>query len=446
MAKNLISTIIAHEYLTRVKKKSFLILTFVAPILFVLLCSIPAIIMVATKEEGKKIAVADKSGIVMPLLENTENAVYEDYSSMSVDSLKNKIEELGIDGIVYISGIDTLTKTVQVSTYSYKPFGMDLVSSLENVVNSAVEDYRIKSYKIDNLSKIMEDVKSDISITTYTLDDKGGEKVSASEVNMFISMAMGMIIYMFIAMFCGMVMSSIIEEKSSRVVEVIISSVSSTQLMFGKIIGVALVAFTQFFLWVVFTGLILMGVSFFFGSEFISAGTSVAADPAIMGMTPDMSKAMENNGMAVVLQTLAGLNYTQIFLSFIVFFLFGYLMYASLFAAIGSAVENEADTQQLQLPITIPLMIGFFISLYAYKAPDSAIVFWGSMIPFTSPIVMLARIPFGVPAWQLILSISILILTFVFMAWISAKIYKIGILMFGKKTSFKDLYKWLRMK
>ena len=241
-------------------------------------------------------------------------------------------------------------------------------------------------------------------------------------------------------------MQSVIEEKASRVVEVLVSSVKATELMFGKIIGVACVALTQFFLWVVLTAVLVFGASTFIG--FDSVGPDKAKEIVEMqmgGMDMDqVASTADIGGMDVVFSTLAQLNFTQLILGFIVYFVLGYLLYASFFAAIGSAVENEADTAQLQMPVTIPLLIAFFIAFYAFKAPDSPVVFWGSMIPFTSPIVMLSRIPFGVPAWELALSVALLAGTFVLCGWASAKIYKIGILMFGKKTTFKDLWKWLR--
>ena len=298
----------------------------------------------------------------------------------------------------------------------------------------------------------MEDVKADISMATYTLDESGEEKITSSEVYMIISMVLSIIIYMFIAMFSGMVMQSVIEEKASRVVEVLVSSVKATELMFGKIIGVACVALTQFFLWIVLTLVLVGGFSAFVGFD------SLMGDPAqteqMMEMTAqmggvdvaEMTSAMtaQEEGMGAVLSTLKDIDWVQMIIAFVIYFALGYLLYASFFAAIGSAVENEADTNQLQMPITVPLLLAFFIAIYAFNAPDSPVVWWGSMIPFTSPIVMLARIPFGVPAWELILSIALLAATFVACGWASAKIYKIGILMFGKKTTFKDLWKWLR--
>ena len=266
-------------------------------------------------------------------------------------------------------------------------------------------------------------------------------------------MVLSIIIYMFIALFSGLVMQSVIEEKASRVVEVLVSSVKATELMFGKIIGVACVALTQFFLWILLTLILVAGFSAFVGFD------TLMGDPAqteqMMEMTAqmggvdvkEMTEAMaDESGLGAVISTLSNINWGQMILAFIVYFALGYLLYASLFAAIGSAVENEADTNQLQLPVTIPLMLAFFIALYAFNAPDSAVVWWGSMIPLTSPIVMLARIPFGVPGWELALSIALLIGTFIACGWVSAKIYKIGILMFGKKTTFKDLWKWLKQK
>ena len=297
-------------------------------------------------------------------------------------------------------------------------------------------------------------------LVPYKMDEYENETLNESGMYMILSMILGMIIYMFISMFCGMVMSSVIEEKSSRVVEVLVSSVKATELLFGKIIGVAMVALTQFFMWIALTLLILGVVSGIAGTNLLSgaAGADPTAQMAQVASSMGVSQEqMDEAGMTMpameqpselsaVLSTLAGINYVELIVVFVLFFIFGYLLYASLFAAIGSAVENEADSQQLVLPLTIPLMIGFFIAMFAYKSPDSALVFWGSMIPFTSPMVMLTRVLFGVPTWQIVLSISILILTFVLCAWMSAKIYKIGILMFGKKSTFKDLWKWLKMK
>lgn len=352
-----------------------------------------------------------------------------------------------MDALLVISPLDSAKKTVSAVSYASKPLGMETSESIEHKINDAVEDYRVKSYNIEGLENIMEQVKPDISLVSYKIDEHGKETLNESGLYMILSMVLGMIIYMFISMFCGMVMSSVIEEKASRVVEVLVSSVKATELLFGKIIGVALVALTQFFMWIALTMLILAVVGGIAGPEFLSG--AAAADPtAQMAMMPgmDAASAPVPSEMSAILSTLGSIDYVQLIVVFVLFFVFGYLLYASMFAAIGSAVENEADSQQLVLPLTIPLMIGFLIAMFAYKSPDSAVVFWGSMIPFTSPMVMLTRVLFGVPTWQIVLSVSILVLTFVLCAWLSAKIYKVGILMFGKKSTFKDLWKWLKMK
>ena len=448
-----IGIIISREYLTRVKKKSFLLTTFLVPVLFAAMCILPSVIMFMAKDTGKQVAVVDQSSIVMPYLEDTESVDYTDYSAEPVDSMKARFNDLGLDVLVVVSPLDSVTRSVTLSSYSEKPLSVDIKESIQSKVNMAVEDYRLALYDIGDLKQIMEDVESDVTMSTYTLGEDGAEKITSSEVYMIISMVLSIIIYMFIAMFSGMVMQSVIEEKASRVVEVLVSSVKATELMFGKIIGVACVALTQFLLWIVLTVVLVTGFSAFVGFD------SLMGDPAqteqMMEMAgtmggvsvDDMTEiAQDESQMGAVLSTLKDLNYGQLILGFVIYFVLGYLLYASFFAAIGSAVENEADTNQLQMPVTLPLMLAFFIALYAFNAPDSPIVFWGSMIPFTSPIVMLARIPFGVPAWELLLSILLLLATFVACAWMSAKIYKIGILMFGKKTTFKDLWKWLKMK
>ena len=454
-----VNVIISREYLTRVKKKSFLLTTFLGPIFFAALCILPSLIMFMAEDKGREIGVVDRSGIVIPYMTGNAQYSYTDYSSEPVDSMKSRYFDLGLDALVVISPVDTSTKTVSVSAYSHKPLSVDMKEELSRNVNAAVEDYRLATYDIKGLKQILEDVKADIPVATYTMDDSGQEKITSSEVYMIVSLVLAIIIYMFIAMFSAMVMQSVIEEKSSRVVEVLISSVNSLELMFGKIIGVAAVALTQFFLWIILTAVLVTGIGSFIGMDSLvsSAGMQgeqmtqmaegLGVDPSVIdpsGMTAGQLAMPQDNELSAVVSTLGSLNYGEILLSFIIYFVLGYLLYASLFAAIGSAVENEADTQQLQMPVTIPLLIAFFIAFYAFKAPDSQIVFWGSMIPFTSPIVMLARIPFGVPLWELALSMALLLLTFVVMAYISAKIYRIGILMYGKKTTFRDLYKWLK--
>ena len=460
--------IIQREYLNKVKKKSFLLITFLAPVLFAGIAILPSVIMLGAKEEAKQVGVIDRSGIVLPFLTDNEVTHFKDLGpDASPEAVKADLSASGVDILLTISELDTVGRTVSADCYSEKPLGMDTGDMIESRINDAVEAYRIESYGIDNLEEIMAGVKSDVKLRSYTIDESGKESISESGIYMALSMILGMALYMFIALFSGMVMSSVIEEKSSRVVEVLMSSVKATELMFGKIIGVALVALTQFLLWILLT-LMLIGVAGgILGRDKLMGmlGNDPATEmvgqmnedvnlPAGMDLNGALAAATdttgvaagEPSGMEVVVSTLGNINLGQILFAFLFFFVFGYLLYASLFAAIGSAVENEGDSSQLQIPVTIPLLLAFFIAIYAFKAPDSSLVFWGSMIPFTSPIVMLARIPFGVATWELVLSMALLVLTFVVCAWASAKIYKVGILMYGKKSTFKDLWKWLKQK
>ena len=461
----IIKTVISREYTTRVKKKSFLVTTFVVPILFAAMVVVVFLIMGNTKERKMDVAVVDQSGIVMSHLESGDRVTYTDYSSEVPDSIKAHLKDYGKDALVVVSPLDSVKKTVSVQAYSKDPLGVEFTGGLSRKVDDAVEEYRIAQYGIDNLPQIMEDIKSNVKVSEYTLDESGKENVSESGIYMIISMLLGIIIWMFIMMFGGQVMSSVIEEKSSRVVEVLISSVKAVDLMFGKIIGIALVALTQFLLWIVLTVVLTSAASMFMGKDMLK---SFSGDPQMMaqtvGMTPEQMEAIggvvaaadttaasdvidsQPDGLQTVMSTLSNIPWTKLIISFLIFFILGYLLYASLYAAIGSAVESVEDTQQLQMPITIPLMIAYLVILMAFQNPDSPVVVWASMIPFTSPIVMLARIPYGVPMWQLIVSIALLFLTFIACAWLSAKIYKVGILMFGKKSSFKDLWNWLKQK
>ena len=447
-----IGIIIKREYLNKVKKKSFLVTTLLVPILVAGLTIGVMAVMMTTKEKTKTIAVVDGSGIVMPYLENTETIHYVDCTGQAPDSVKLHMPELGYDGLLNIPELDVEGKTIHPDLYSPKPLGMDMTDNISNRLDKAVEDYRIASYGIEDLDKIMKEVKSDVRLRTYTVSESGEEKASEAGVYSIISMVLGIIIFMFVTLFGSMVMSAVIEEKQSRVVEVLVSSVKSTELMFGKIIGIALVAITQFLLWILLSGAIIGIAGGVLKDRLISQADPVEHAQSL-GVSPDQLDTVDlsqlagsGNEIASTLDMIHGIPFAKIIIIFLVFFLFGYLLYASLFAAIGSAVENAEDTQQLQIPLTVPLMLAYIIALYAFKAPDSSIAFWASMFPFTSPIVMIARLPFGVPGWEIAVSLGLLILTFIVCAWASAKIYKVGILMFGKKSTWKDLWKWLKQK
>ena len=330
-----IKTIISREYMTRVKKKSFLLITFLGPIFFAAIAILPSVIMFMAEDKGKKVAVIDESGIVMPNFEDTKAIDYTDCTGQPLDSLKNQLETLGYDALVHISPIEQETKSVSVTAYSTSPMSVDMKESIGSRVDDAVEDYRLSLYEIDDLKQIMQDVKYNSTVVTYTLSQDGEEKRSSSEVYMVISLVLSSIIYIFIAMFSGMVMQSVIEEKTSRVVEVLVSSVKATELMFGKIIGVACVALTQFFLWIVLTVVIVTGVSSFIGFDTMLESTSVQTEQMTqmtegLGVDPDMmgmpmpaldTTAVPGGEMGAILSTLKDLNYGMLIISFFIYIL-----------------------------------------------------------------------------------------------------------------------------
>ena len=342
-----IGVVIKREYLNRVKKKSFLITTFVVPILLAALTIIPVLIMMNSKDKTKTIAVVDRSGIALPYLKDTATLNFEDFSAMEADEVKSMLGELELDGVLSISALDTLQKTFTADLASPKPFGIEVSTTINSRLNDALEAYRIDSYGIEGLADILKEVKPDVKLTTYTIKEDGKEEISEAKVFSFLSMALGLVIFLFITLFGGMVMSAVIEEKSSRVVEVLVSSVKATELMFGKIIGIALVAFTQFILWIVLTLAIVGIAGKFIGQDMLS---SLGDNPTEMvqgmnvGIDPDQIAEVAGQGdLSVIVNTLRNLPWGTIILVFFLFFFFGYMLYASLYAAIGSAVENEGD-------------------------------------------------------------------------------------------------------
>ncbi|MBO5920238.1 MAG: ABC transporter permease [Bacteroidales bacterium] len=440
MGKSKISVIIAREFAIRVKKKSFILTTLLTPILFAALMVVPGLIAAYSEEdEARKIAVVDNSGVVMPYMQSDSQVEFCQIVGATVEELKEGFNNLDYFAVVGISAMDS-SKNVSVVTYSKKQLNMDIKGRISRNVEEAVEQHKLQGYGIPQLEEIMEDIESDVKLSTYTLDESGEEKVSKVEIFMVIGYIASFLIYMFIFMFGSMVMRSVIEEKTTRIIEVIVSSVKPFQIMMGKIIGVASVALTQFLIWIVFTMLIVTVAGQALGlNEAAQTMSSVSSEVPVAEIT----SAMQDDGDSL-LQALKDVNYVQIIGCFIIYFVLGYLLYSSMFAAVGAAVDNEADTQQLILPITMPLIVGLFLMLHTFQYPDSALSFWGSVIPFTSPMVMMARIAYGVPAWELALSIGVLVLTFVGMAYLSGRIYRVGILMYGKKPGWKEIWKWLK--
>lgn len=440
-----IKLVAGREYSIRVKKKSFIFTTILTPILFAALMIVPSLVMLLGGEDQvRKVLVVDNSTVVAPTLRDSESVDFEVVEGVSIESLKADFASTGAYALVEISPLDE-NNNISIIAYSEKQMNMDLKSSIKNSANSAIEAYKLQKYNIENLDEILADVKYEAPFTAYTLGEDGDEKMSMVEISMVLSYVMSFFIYIFVFMFGNMVMTSVIQEKSNRIVEVIVSSVKPFDLMLGKIIGVAGVAVTQFLIWIILTVVLVFGFQAIAGPELFTAGADQMTQVAGADMEA-MTAAVQGGPMADIMAALSQINFPYIIGCFMIYFVLGYLLYAAMFAAVGSAVENEADTQQLTLPISLPLIIGLFIMLHTFEHPDSSLSFWASMIPFTSPMVMLARIPFegAVPTWELLLSIGLLLATFLAIVYISGKIYRVGILMYGKKASWKDLWKWIK--
>ncbi|MEG1484904.1 MAG: ABC transporter permease [Bacteroidales bacterium] len=445
MGKSKIAIIIAREFSIRVKKKSFILTTILTPLLFAGLMIVPSLIAIyGGADENLKISVIDQSGIVMPYLENTKEVSFQQVTTQSIDSLKKNFKELDVYAILEISQLDS-SKNLSITAYSEKQVNIDIQNQIKKSAKKAVEDNKLMAYDIPNLNEVLKDIESNITINTFKIDEDGKEKASKVEIYMGIGYIASFMIYMFIFMFGSMVMRSVIEEKTTRIIEVIVSSVKPFQLMMGKILGVASVALTQFIIWIALTIAIVTAATSIMGVDALKDKMNQTEQiTQSMGVDATQIVDVEESGAAGFLQALKNVDYFSIISCFIVYFVLGYLLYSSLFAAVGAAVDNEADTQQLILPVTMPLIIGLFIMLHTFQYPDSALSFWGSIIPFTSPMVMMARIAYGVPTWELALSIALLVVTFIGTAYVSGKVYRVGILMYGKKPGWKDIMKWLK--
>lgn len=456
-----IGIVAGYEYTTRVKKKSFILITILSPLLIGLLICVPILIQLWGRDELKMVKVVDESGFVRQYLEGGESAVYLDPSpGETLESIRDDFESQNIYAVVGISTADE-TGAVKVVTYSREPLSLTLRENIKRSVDKAVEDRRLAALSLQDLDRILDQIKSDVPVETLTITRDGETKKDSVGIYMALSYLMSFFIYMFVFIFGAMVMNSVRQEKNSRVVEVIVSSVNATDLMLGKIFGVAMVALTQFLIWIALTFAVVTGVSAAAGISATGMGDAAAlvqdissSTTSAPGIHPDgaeeMAASLQNadEGMfGEYFEQIRNMNWGYILICFCAYFLLGYLLYASLFAAIGSIGDTDSDTQQLQLVVTVPLIAGLFIMLHTFEHPGSALSVWASIIPFTSPMVMLARVPFGVvPLWQLLLSIAMLILAFIGIAWVSARIYRTGIILYGRKTSFKEILNWLKQK
>ena len=436
-----ISLIIKREYSTRVMKKSFIILTFLTPILFAVMIAVPLWLSSIKDSTKKHIVVIDKTHSYSQVFKNNETYVF-DFVDKPVEEIKKENADKKDNEFTALLVItDDLSKNPKaIALYSEKQVNMELKSYISGKLNKQVEQQKLEAYNIPNLKDLVEKSHTDIDIPTIKWGDNGQEKEGSAELALVIGMISAFVIYMFIIIYGAQVMAGVIQEKTSRIVEVIISSVKPFELMMGKIIGIALVGLTQFFMWVILTGSIL-----FIGSRFIGSGADLASMQQANHMGIQSMTATQSPGeMQQLFAMLHGFDFMQIIVLFVLYFLGGYLLYASLFAAVGSAVDSETDTQQFSLPLTLPIIFAIYAAIYSAQNPDGPLAFWCSIIPFTSPIVMMVRLPFDVPAWQIILSLSILVLSFIGTTWMAGKIYRTGILMYGKKTTWKEMWKWMK--
>jgi len=448
---NKISVIIQREYLTRVRKKSFIIMTILAPLLMAALILVPTLLVLNEDQEFKKIAVIeDGSDILSEAIPDTREMDFVYLAGARLDDMKTTFESAGYYGILYISpDIINVPNALQLISKQQPP--ITLIEHIESSIEKEIERQKLLAYDIEDLDKIMKNVQTNISIQTIKIDESGQVKQTSTGIAMALAYIGGFLMYMLVFIFGSQVMRGVIEEKTSRVVEVIISSVKPVQLMLGKITGIALVGLTQFLIWIVLTLVVInvLKTTVLSGTDI----TTMAQGTAVTSvMTPEQQAAMETNPMAnpeleeftQIFSSAMSLPWGLIIFSFVFYFITGYLLYASIFAAIGSAVDNETETQQFMLPVTIPIIVALMVAMGTMQNPESSLSFWFSLIPFTSPIVMMARIPFGVPLWQLAVSMLLMLVTFSTFVWMAAKIYRTGILMYGKKTSWKEMWKWLR--
>jgi ABC-2 type transport system permease protein len=435
---NKIILIIKREYLSRVRKKSFIVMTLLGPILMAGLMMTP-LLMDTSDSEAREIWVCDESNLFQTQFEDVNDTHFE-FINQNIEEVKRGFNESDAFALVHIPKVDTASIDIlesSVKVYAHKPMSFSNQRLISKNIESVVESIKLKEEGLTR--ELIDRTRSDVELNTIILGESGVEKSGSTEIAMGLSMAGGFLIYIFIFLYGAMVMRGVMEEKTSRIVEIIISSVKPFQLMMGKIIGVAMVGFTQFALWIILTFVIS------------TVATTMLVDPTDINIaelaqgTELVAQELQNeSGLTIVLNQLEQMNISFILMMFLFYFIGGYLMYGSLFAAVGAAVDSETDTQQFMMPITIPLIFSFIALQTILENPDSPLAFWCSIIPFTSPIVMMGRLPFDPPMWEIALSMVLLIIGFIFTSWIAGRIYRVGILMHGQKVSYKILWKWIK--
>ncbi len=446
---NKIGLIIQREYMTRVTKKSFIIMTILGPVLMAALFIVP-VWLAMNEEDEANILVVDDSFMFKDRMEDTDKIHFQFLETgVSLDSAKQQmVANEDFDAVLYIhEKIMSSTAGIQL-VYDKQP-GINVIRHIENTIEDDIEKFKLAKSGIDQAT--LEAAKTNVRLVTTKLDEVGEESKSNTELSMMVGMFSGILIYMFIFLYGVQVMRGVIEEKTNRIIEVIISSVSPFELMMGKIIGIALVGLTQFLLWAVLSTTLISGSKMLVEDHFAKQETATSIEQAMTATESidaeageAVSEELDQAAVDEVFASIDQIDFPVIVFSFLFYFLGGYLIYSALFAAVGSAVDNEADTQQFMLPITMPIIFSFVMAQVVINNPESPMSFWLSMIPFTSPIIMMVRIPFGVPYWELALSMFLLVVGFIGTTWVAGRIYRTGILMYGKKITYKELWKWLR--
>ena len=434
--------IIHREFIAKVKNKSFLIMTFLSPVIMVVMGGVVVFLMKKNDEKVKEIVYVDASGLFSKEnFKDSKTVKYQDYTQLGITETKKKVAKGDFYGVLYIPKKDSLELLAKsIAFYSKDSPGMSLINGLEARVETHLRNLKLTQFEIDLMHIKASEITSDIKMFNFSGEESSklinGLKIAVGAIA-------GYLLMMFVMIYGTSVMRSVIEEKTSRIVEIIVSSVKPFQLMLGKIIGNASAGLLQFFIWGVLLFAISLIISAVFGVDMVEMQASKIPEDQL-----NVAKEAANpDKLQLIFQEIARLPILKLFLLFIFYFLGGFFLYSSLFAAVGAAVDNETDTQQFMLPIIAPLILGLYVGFATVmNDPHGPIATICSIIPFTSPIVMLMRVPFGVSWYELGISMALLIVTFVFMVWLAAKIYRVGILMYGKKPTYKDLYKWIKYK
>ncbi|MDR3140941.1 MAG: ABC transporter permease [Tannerellaceae bacterium] len=435
--------IIKREYVRRVSKKSFLLVTFLMPFMVAALVFVPLWLSSIRSDEVKTVAVMDTTGKYASLFEDTGNFRFIN-SDKSLNDYRNS-ENKEIAAFLNITG-DLLQNPEAAALYSEKQIPGELSRLVNQTLERALEEEKLASFNIPNLREIINESKVNLSVQTIKWGADGSENTSSAMVASMIGMIFTIIVYVFIVAYGSMVMQGVMEEKTNRIVELMISSVRPFDLMMGKIIGIAFVGLTQLFLWGIMTSALIMGGTFLLGGgaadiPAVQQGMSMAPGGMLMQSGVDMAAMQEVNEWLGIINSI---NFVEIGVFFILYFIGGYLLYAAIFAAIGSAINQQEDSNQFIAPVMVFMVFAVYAGIYSMDNPDGPLAFWCSMIPFTSPVVMMVRLPYDVPVWELLVSVALLLATAMAITWLSARIYRVGILMYGKKPDIKEIIKWVK--